>query len=209
MPIAGALLLAVVARRDQYAMFCVIYAVIATGAGIFFLGGDGVDVNALFDADIALCLCAAVLLNRTVRNVSRPVLVVLYALPLAIIVALSSPDWRTSDYWLHPMADDAATARNEIALIHNSNGRAVCEMLSLCYWAGKPPEADLFNLGQQYAAGARSDAAFVALLDHHAFSIVEFETPSDFAPTPRIAQSLAHGYRIVRRDDDRLFMAPR
>jgi hypothetical protein len=208
-PIGGALLLAVLARRDRYAMFCVIYAVIAVGVGIFFLGGDGVDVNALFDADIALCLCAAVLLNRTVRNISRPVLAALYALPLAILVFLLGSDWRSPDYWLHPMADDVAEARGQIALISNAKGPVICEMLSLCYWAGKPAEADLFNLGQQYATGARSDAALATLIDHRAFALVEFESPSEFTPTPHLAQALARNYRVMLHDDDRLFMAPR
>jgi hypothetical protein len=208
-PIGGALLLAVLGRRDRYAMFCVIYAVIAVGAGIFFLGGDGVDVNALFDADVALCLCAAVLFNRTVRNVSRPALAILYAAPLAILVFLLSPDWRTSDYWLHPMAEDVAEARSEITLISNIKGPVICEMLSLCYWAGKPAEADLFNLGQQYATGARNDAALVSLIELRAFALVELESPSDFAQTPRIAQALARNYHVIRRDDDRLFMTPR
>ncbi|HEV2651637.1 MAG TPA: hypothetical protein VGU69_10295 [Rhizomicrobium sp.] len=208
-PTAGTVLLAVLWRRDRYAMFCAIYAATAAGAGIFFLGGDGVDVNALFDADIALSLSAGVLLNRTVRDVSRPVLALIYVLPLAILVFLLGPDWRTSDYWLHPMEDDTAAARSEIELITNAKGPAICEMLSLCYWASKPAEADLFNLGQQYAKRVRSDAAFVSLLDHRAFAIVEFESPSEFAPTTRIAQSLARNYRVIRRDDDRLFMAPR
>ncbi len=208
-PIGGAVLLAVLARRDRYATLCVIYAAIAVGAGIFFLGGDGVDVNALFDADIALSLSAGVLLNRTVRNASRPVLAVMYALPLAALVFVLSPDWRASDYWLHPMADDLDTARHEIALVRNAKGPVICEMLSLCYWAGKPAEADLFNLGQQYATGARSDAALASLLDHRAIALVQFESPSAFTPTPRIAQSLARNYRVIRRDDDRQFLVPR
>ncbi len=208
-PIGGAVLLAVFARRDQYATFCVIYVAIAVAAGIFFLGGDGVDVNALFDADIALSFSAAVLLNRTVRNASRPTLAVIYTLPLAILVLLLSPDWRMSDYWLHPMADDVDAARNEIALVRTAKGPVLCEMLSLCYWAGKPAEGDLFNLVQQYATGARSDAALATLFDHRAFAIVQFESPSAFTPTTRIAQSLARNYRVIRRDDDRLFMAPR
>ena len=29
-------------------------------------------------------------------------------------------------------------------------GPALCEMLSLCYWAGKRAEVDVFNLGQAY-----------------------------------------------------------
>ncbi len=208
-PIGGAVLLTVLARRDQYASLCTIYAAIALSAGILFVGGDGVDVNALFDADIALSLSAGVLLNRTVRNASRPALAVVYALPLAILVLLLSPDWRMSEYWLHPMADDVDTARNEIALIRNAKGPVICEMLSLCYWAGKPAEADLFNLGQQYATGARSDAALASLLDHRAIAIVQFESPSAFTPTTGIAQSLARNYRVIRRDDDRLFMAAR
>jgi hypothetical protein len=57
-PLCGALLLFLKARRDRYAVLAALYALVATAGGLFFLGGAGVDANALFDADIALALCA-------------------------------------------------------------------------------------------------------------------------------------------------------
>jgi len=39
--------------------------------GAFFLGGAGVDANAMFDADIALALTAGVLLNLTPDHLDR------------------------------------------------------------------------------------------------------------------------------------------
>ncbi len=83
-PLAGAALLFVVARRDRHAMFCVIYAAVAVAAGAYFLGGAGVDVNALFDADIALALSAGVLMNRQPGQGRGVILALLYVTPFVI-----------------------------------------------------------------------------------------------------------------------------
>lgn len=204
-PLIGAAALFAIGRRDRHVVFCAIYAVLATAAGIYFSGGAGVDANAFFDADIALALGAGVLLNRLPTG--RTIASALYAIPLAIGVWNLDADWRGGEYWFHPMAQDRAAARAQIALLRDAKGPAICEMLSLCYWAGKPAAVDVFNIEQAYLTGARSDKELVQALEARRFAIVQLEELSPFPLTPNVRRALNANYRIVRQDDDRVFFA--
>ncbi len=209
LPALGAAALFFIARRDRHAVLCAIYALVAVVAGAYFLGGAGVDANALFDADIALALCAGLLMNRLHFPLWQGAAALLYAVPLALgLWSLDAP-WRTSDYWLHPLAEDRGTAAGEIALIRAAPGPVLCEMLSLCFWAGRPAEADVFNLEQAYLTGARSDAGLVRAVETRHFALIQLEQLTPFPLTPAIHRAIFRNYRIVRRDDDRVFLAPR
>lgn len=207
--ILGAGFLFLVARRDRHAMLCVIYAAIAIVAGVYFLGGAGVDANALFDADIALALCAGLLLSRLQFPVPQGAAALLFAVPLAIGLWTLDAPWQMSDYWLHPMAEERRAAAGEIASIRAARGPVLCEMLSLCYWGGKPAEVDVFNIEQAYLTGARSDAGLAGLIGQKHFALIQFEQMAPFPLTPSIHRTLLSNYRIVRTDDDRVLLAPR
>jgi hypothetical protein len=165
----GLAVLIFVGRGDKRVAFCAIYAAISVIAGTTFAGGAGVDLNVWFDAAIALALGTGLLLEEFA---DRPWLNVPISLvcmfPLLAGLSLGWDDaWLARDYWLHPLAEETASARADIAFLRSHEGPALCEMLSLCYWAGKREEGDVFNLGQAYAAHARSDADFVRLLYRH------------------------------------------
>ena len=207
-PLAGAALLFVVARRDRHAMFYVIYAAVAVAAGAYFLGGAGVDVNALFDADIALALSAGVLMNRQPGQGRGVILALLYVTPFVIGLRGLEAGWLARDYWLHPAAEARAVAAQEIGLVRAAKGPVVCEMLSLCYWGGKPAEVDVFNLGQVFQTGARSDRDFGRAVADKRYALIALEADEPFPFTPSVQAALARSYRIVRQDDDLTFYAP-
>lgn len=207
-PLAGAVLLFAIGRRDRHAMLCVIYAALATLAGTYFLGGAGVDFNAMFDADIALALSAGVLMNRLEGGLRRSAAALAYAVPFLIALGSLDADWRSADFWSHPGAQEQAVAAQQIAMIRDAKGPVICEMLSLCLWADKPAEVDVFNLGQAYLTGARSDRDFVRAIDARHYALIELESGEPFPFTQAVQAALARGYRIVRQDDDRAFYAP-
>ncbi len=207
--LAGGVFLFVLARHDRHAVFVTLYAATAVAVGVYFLGGAGVDANALFDADIALALCAGLLMSRLQFPLWQGIAATLYALPLLFnLYALDAP-WRETGYWLHPMAEDRATASAEIALIRAAPRPALCEMLSLCFWAGKPAQVDVFNIEQAYLAGARNDAKLAQDIKERHYGLIQLEQLEPFPLTPAIHAALMENYRIVRTDDDRVFFAPR
>jgi hypothetical protein len=189
------------------------YAAVSLFVGVAFSGGAGVDANVFFDADIALSLCAALALTHFGEHGDRwrALVATLLLLPLAagLYQAAAGEDWRDRDFWLHPMAEEAATAQRDIAFIHARPGRALCEMLSFCYWAGKTAEVDTFNIGQQFATGARPDSDLIRQIDARAFAVMEFDTLEPFALGPRVKAAIFKAYRIDHTNDEGVFFVPR
>ena len=211
-PILALATLVAVRSDDRFVTLCALYAGMAAVIGIAFSGGAGVDVNAFFDADIALSLSIAVALTRFAALSPRwsSGTAVALLLPLAAgLYAVSDVDWRDPDFWAHPMAGEAALARADIAFLEDHKGPAACETLALCYWAGKPATIDVFNIGEAIAANAHSDAAIVRDLRNHAYGVIELDTLKPFALGPHVRNSLLAAYRIDHADDNGVFFAPR
>lgn len=214
LPWGGPLLIAAgalyaMARHDRYALFALIYAVLAVAAGLYFLGGAGVDANALFDADIALAICAGLLLDVLQYSLARLTAVVIYAATLTCGLLNIEANWTDRSFWTEPMRDEREAAAREIAFVHATPGPAFCETMALCYWAGKQPEADVFNLGQTFRTGQKSDDALAAAISNRRYGVVEFEAPDTIPLTPRISAALRAHYRLALRGDDGFFFVPR
>jgi len=98
--------------------------------------------------------------------------------------------------------------RADLDFLRRQPGSAVCETLPLCYWTGKQPAVDVFNLGQAYATGARSDRDFVALIDRRGFSVLEFESLAPFQLGGHILDAVKRNYRVARTSDNGIFLTP-
>jgi len=207
-PLVGLTVLVCLRGGDRHVRLVAFYAVIAMILGVGFLGGAGVDMNAMFDADIALALGSALLLGRIARGAYAPAAAVAYAVPLLFAV-WTNPDWRDTDGWLHPMQEDAALAHNDIAFLAARPGAALCEMQSFCYWARKPPAVDVFNVGQQFDTGTRSDAPLVALIEGQRFGAIQFDPDSPYSLGKNVQGAIARAYHLDHQDDYGSFYIPR
>ena len=207
-PLVGLTVLASLRSDDRYVRLVAVYAGFATILGVVFLGGAGVDVNVLFDADIALALGAALLLEKTGRRAFAPLAAAVMALPL-LIGAWTIGGWGEADSWLHPMRDEADMARHDIALLAAREGPALCEMQSFCYWAHKPAAVDVFNVGQAFDTGARDDAPLVALIEARHFSVIQFDPDSPYSLGENVHDAVKSAYRIDHEDDYGSFYVPR
>jgi hypothetical protein len=201
-PLAVMAVLVALCRDDPPVVLVAIYAAVSVILGAWFAGGAGVDSNAWFDAMIALALASGLALDRLARTAWRAAgLALLLAVPLGLGFALAAEN---------PFAPvDAETPRGDIAFLRAQDGPALCEMLSLCFWAGKDGEADVFNLGQAYATGARRDDALAALLAARHFAVLQFDPDEDFPLTPRVRRALDANYRVGRKSDDGTFYVRR
>ena len=85
----------------------------------------------------------------------------------------------------------------------------LCEMLSLCYWADKTAEVDVFNMDQRVRADIRSEAPLVRMIGTKHFAMIELETLKPFPIAGGTERVLLHNYKVVRRDDERVFLSPR
>lgn len=210
-PLFGAVVLLLTGRGDGRGVLCVTYAAISVAVGATFAGGAGVDMNIWFDAAIALALCSGLLLQKlSARAWLGTGAAAALTIPLLAGLWLNwNSDWLTRDYWLHPLAEETTSAETDIAFLKSHDGPALCEMLSLCYWAGKREEVDVFNLGQAYATHARSERALLALIQVRHYAVLEFDSLDDFALGPNVRRAVLGAYRIDHADDDGVFLLPR
>jgi hypothetical protein len=212
LPLVASNVVLVQARKDKHAMFCGIYLLIATAIGVAFLGGAGVDVNALFDADIALALTAGLALAKVSERARlwRLATLAAWSIPLAAGVALAfQSDWITRDFWIHPSADEVKTAEADIVFLRAREGSAICEQLALCYWAGKPQAVDVFNLGQQFATGKRGDNELAFAIEQRRFSTIQFDALAPFPLSLSVKRMLDENYRVDHFDDSGVFLVPK
>ncbi|MDE2135155.1 MAG: hypothetical protein KGM97_07085 [Alphaproteobacteria bacterium] len=207
-PLAGLTVLAALRWNDRHVRLVVFYAAFASILGIGFLGGAGVDVNVMFDADIALALAVALLLDRIARGLLPPAVAAACVLPL-LLGAWTSGDWGDAGGWLHPMHDETDQAEKDIAFLAGRRGPALCEMQSFCYWARKPAAVDVFNVGQQFDTGARSDLPLVAMIDARRFSVIQFDPDSPYSLGENVHDAVARGYRLDHEDDYGSFYVPK
>ena len=213
-PICATAVLAFQRCNDRNVVFVAFYAAIAVACGSVLLGGAGIDVNALFDADIALALGVGLALDRLLRG-RRPLThIVGRALALASVVPLAAiagmdHDWRDAAFWLHPMRDETELAARDIGFLRTHEGPAMCEDLGFCYWAGKPAEVDVFNLDQQLATHARDSGPFRRFIDTHHFSTIELDETAPFPLPPDVQAAIWRAYRIDHTDDEGVFFVPR
>jgi len=212
LPLAVAGFLFAARRDDKFAVLCALYAAIGFVVGLSYFGGKGVDVNAMFDADIALAMVGGLALSRLSGRgiIYESAIIAAYLLPLAFGIGSNfDSDWLSRDYWFHPLRDETALAQQDIRFLHAHTGPALCEMLAYCYWAGKPAEVDVFNTGQQFATHSRSDATLLQMIETHRFAVVQLDTLSPFALGDRVHRAFDRAYRIDHVNDDGVFLIPR
>jgi hypothetical protein len=189
------LVAAVGLRRDRWGGLCLIYGSIALMLGIVFSAGDGVDANAFFDLAIALSLALGLAAGL------RPMLVASAAAPLMIFLALNFSD--NNFFFTRAFAQQSA---RDIAFLKSQPGPALCDQLSLCLWAGKKAEVDVFNTGEGVQSGARDGATLAQLIAARHFTVIQMEEP-DFLG-PQVRQAIAQNYRLDHSGDNGNFFTP-
>jgi hypothetical protein len=189
--------------RDPHVRLVTLYAAIALVTGGVFAFGDGVDANIFFDAAIALGLGAGVALREVPRRWLGP-LALFAAAPLVLYMFRN-----ITDAGFHYTAAFAREAPLDIAFLRVHAGPALCEDLTLCFWADKDMPVDVFNLSEAIATGVRSDRDLAHLLATQYFSSIALSRLTPFALGPHLKSVLLAHYRAVRQDDNGVFLERR
>jgi len=179
--------------KERYALLCGLYTVLAFTIGLAFDGGAGVGRNALFDAAIGGALSAALL----VRNLS-PRRALVFALACVVPAGVAGLQKLEK---IKPVDRETAATRVDVAYLKDRPGPALCEKLSLCYWAGKPAEVDVFNFVEAVRAGTRDQDDLARLLDQRYFATIELDAKSRLDELPRVRAALKRNYAIGRVDE--------
>ena len=188
-------------RHVSWMRFCLVYAGLALGLGLLFSAGDGVDANIFFDLDIALALSAGLILQHAPVRWNGG-LALAYALPLLLFLGRNFADGN----FAYTEAFQRQTPL-DVGFLEVNQGPALCESLSLCYWAGKEAGVDVFNMSEAFKTGKRSDGELVHLLETNFFRTVQLDSWTQFALGPKVQAALVAHYHIVHVDDNGVFLA--
>jgi hypothetical protein len=164
-------------------VFVAQFTLIATVTGILQRLGEGVYYNAQFETLIALCFAFGLALSPVLaapiqirgRTIGATSLAVFAALPL-----ICAWPWHLPPAWDEIAGRHARAAAwaPVIARVAAAKGPAGCIIMSVCWWAGKPSEVDVFNLTQSVLAGGPLDRFQAAVANRH-FAIFE-DDPASF-----------------------------
>ena len=188
-------LLALLTARGPWKILCLTYAAGALAIGLIFSAGDGVDTNAFFDLAIALSLALGLAVP------SRPLLAALCAMPVLAFLVLNFHD---NNFFF--TRGFAAQSAQDIAFLKSRPGPALCDQLSLCLWAGKGAQVDVFNIGEQIKTGARDPSALAAMIAARHFDVLQLQDLDALGPAVRSA--IAQAYRLHHGDDNGSFLVP-
>lgn len=183
---------------DRTSLFCTLYAGVALLLGLVFAAGDGVDANVFFDSGIALSLALGLVVERG----RWPMLAAASAMPLLVFLAVNFQD----NNFLFTRDFIRQSAR-DIAFLKSHSGTALCDQLSLCLWADKGAQVDVFNIGEAIKTGARDPKVLIGMINDRAFATIQLIDRDGFGPDVRGA--IEKNYRADHSDDNGTFMVPR
>jgi hypothetical protein len=188
-------LLALLTARGPWRILCLTYAAGALAIGLIFSAGDGVDTNAFFDLAIALSLALGLAVP------SRPLLAALCAMPVLAFLVLNFHD---NNFFF--TRGFAAQSAQDIAFLKSRRGPALCDQLSLCLWAGKGAQVDVFNIGEQIKTGARDPSALASMIAARHFDVLQLQDLDALGPA--VHSAIAGNYRLHHGDDNGSFLVP-
>jgi hypothetical protein len=159
-----------------------LYFIISAAWGAFISGASGIDWNSMFDLIISLTLIIGLLLNhlsecaqKNIANANR-----LYAsifLILFFSLILHAPiRFKETTLTLRNIHHARRVVADDIDFLASVKGPAMCENLSLCYWAGKDFEFDFFNTGEKIRTGVIDKKMITKLFKLRYFSVIQVNT---------------------------------
>lgn len=166
-------------RRDRANRVAAILLLLSILLGGYFGGGNGVSVNSLFSAMLAVSVLAGVFMAQSQgakpwRRAMAPAILFSWLLiPLAI-----SGNWNVVSKMREARASETRFGR-QVAAIGRAPGGALCESLLRCYEAGKPYLYDPFNATRLIELGKLNQDQMVRSIQQRKFGAIQLGAPLD------------------------------
>jgi len=223
LPLAAGLYAAYLFRRDPRRRIAAILLPLSLLLGGYFIGGDGVSINAFFGAYFAMSIMLGLFLWRCAES---PFRWAIYA-PGALFAWLLIPwlvvpplDERAAAQlnWNPPLALEQAMAAEarfdeEVAFLRGQPGLALCESLLRCYYAGKPYVYDPYNATRMIGLGQLDASVLIDELRQQKYGAIQLNGRLDdprrtemFAPT--ILAAIRQNYQPVLENQDGAIYLP-
>lgn len=219
LPLAIALWTAWRLRHDPARRVISLWMVCALATGMYFIGGDGVSINALFSVLLALCVLVALWLQRF--SAGQPLacgaLFAWLLIPWLVVPPLCAgrpllPVWNPVRV-LAAYAGQQQQFDAEVARLRAVPGPVLCESLLRCAYAGKPYLYDPFNATRFVTLGRLDPRSLEEAIHAHRFGAIQMDGPmlsgdrtSHFAPV--VLEAIRSEYRPMLNGEDGAIYAP-
>jgi hypothetical protein len=219
LPFCVALFTAFILRKDEKRRIAAILLATTLVVGGYFGGGQGVSINALFSALLAMAILIGLFSQEVVSGrwewANRPQRV--YA-PLLLFGWLIIP-WIISGN-LNPiesMHDIAAEQRRfdqDVALLRDRPGPALCESLLRCYFAGKSYDYDPFNATRFIRLGKLDASTILEEIHRKEYGAVQLDSRAQDEKgserfEPSILAAIQSNYVPALEQEDTVIYVPK
>ena len=215
-PLAGCLVVILARPMDAANRFVASYFGCSLLVAVVFAGGAGTGANMFFDLLIATSIGSGLLLQQAASIVPlhrfatmRTVVAAVYLLGIGLGLP-AKPLLELLGASSFPTA--VADTRADLTRLSGIEGPVLCEILTLCYWAGKKLEVDIFNARQGFLARGHDEQVLLDLLASGAFAAVQLTTIDPNRNDERISSafmdSLQRHYRLAWTSTNGAFFVP-
>ncbi len=181
LPVGIAVYMAWRLRGDRVRRIAAIFLAVSVLLGGYFGGGNGVSVNALFSAMLAVAILLGLFLaeemspTRRTRFVLRPAVEAAVFLWLLIPLAISG-NWDVVGVMRETRAAQARFD-DEVKAMAAQPGPALCESLLRCYAAGKLYLYDPFNATRLVELGKLDQTEVLRSIEERRFGVIQLDVP--------------------------------
>ncbi len=175
--------------------------VIAVTIGLIERSGDGVDINAWFDAVVALAIAVPV------ASAADPALArIRLALSLLPILCLAPFAMRDDVTEIVTRNAEAHRWASLIAGVAGARGPVACGDQAICYWAGREAGLDFFMANQRLLA-RRGQTVRIAI-ERRQFALIEMRSDGTGGPSDLLRPLIWVHYRPQFTSGDRELLVP-
>jgi hypothetical protein len=159
-----------------------LYLVFSLVVGIAASSGFGTAANMFLDTCLALAVTGGLCLADL--RIAGPGRAFALWLPALVVPALAVNFLVDAPGNLRGLLNGTTVAHlqqrekiflEDVAFLSHRPGPALCETLTLCFYAGKPMELDPFNISQAIVTGALNEQQVVDLIESGHFQTIQFK----------------------------------
>jgi len=197
-----------------------LYSVISAAWGTFIFIREGTAYNAIYDFIISLTLIIGLTLHRIYGLGERNIewtkrLQASIAIILLLSLATNFPKrYFETKSTLRNILYEKSVVADDIDFLASIEGPAICEDLSLCYWADKGFNMDFSNTRQKIRSGIIDKKKLTNLIEQQYFSVIQIDKGRQLiganAFTKDIDEKMFKYYKILRNSPySGLFLDPK
>jgi len=222
LPLGVCLYIAWLQRGDPERRIAGLLLAFSLLAGGYFLGGDGVSINALFGAYLAMSILVGLFFTHMesgpLRRAHAPAVLFGWLLVIPWLVVPPLDDRAQEQInWDPPLALERMAASEkrfdaEVTFLRGQPGPALCECLLRCYYAGKPYIYDPFNATRAVEFGKLDPELIADAIRRRQYGAVQLAGPIGdscrtemFAP-PILAALKENYYPAFKNQDGAIYI---